>query len=600
MVRKSVTLARMRKLLTATAIACVLCLLPARASAQNSAATDEAQFKVHKEYNVLIPMRDGIRLAAHIYRPEAKGRFPVIVSRTPYGKDSKSIFSMAEFFAQHGYAYVTQDVRGRYDSEGEFTVLVNEAQDGYDTIEWLARQPWSSGSVGTFGGSYLSWDQWLAAERQPPHLKAMVVQSTPPDIFHVAWRGAFFTNSLFWCLLLDGHTNQDLSVYDEHLTDHLPISNLDEAAGRHLDKTFRAWVQHDSLDDFWKPQSYEENLAHVNVPVLHLDGWYDMRDVSATLKNYNRLLHEAGSTAARQGQRVVIGPWAHAGYDKRKIGDIDFGPEAVANGKALLLQWYDCFLQNKNCDGIAKIPPVRIFVLGENKWRDEQEWPPKRAQITPFYFHSQGHANTSAGDGSLSNIAPVNEPKDVYTYDPKDPATVVLQDSSGKDALTADQRKAESRSDMLVFTSTAAEAPIEVSGHIQVKLWAASSAQDTDWVVRLVDVHPDGYAQRLLDEIVRARYRELPSFTQSYRRFSLLTPGKIYQYSIDLGDIANVFLKGHRIRVEIASSFFPLFSRNLNTGKDNLTTTEMQPAHQTICHDAEHPSQILLPVIPRF
>jgi putative CocE/NonD family hydrolase len=564
-----------------------------------TAATSENLFKVLKNYNVPIPMRDGVRLSAHIYRPEAEGKFPVILVRTPYGKDSKSIFSQAEFFAQHGYAYVTQDVRGRYDSEGEFTVLVDEAQDGYDTIEWLARQLWSNGNIGTFGGSYLSWDQWLAAEQQPPHLKAMVVQSTPPDIFQVAWRGAFFLNSLFWCMLLDGRTNQDLSVYKEDFTDHLPVLTLDEAAGRHLDKTFRAWIQHDSLDDFWKPQSYEGNLARVNVPVLHLDGWYDMRDVSATLKNYNRLLHEAASQEARQGQRVVIGPWEHAGYDARKIGDIDFGSEAVLDRKALFLKWYDCFLQNKNCGEVAKIPPVRIFVLGENKWRDEQEWPPKRARATPFYFRSQGHANTSAGDGSLSMIAPAKEPSDHYTYTPTDPTTVVMQSASGNDALTADQRKAESRPDMLVFTSSAADTSLEVSGRVQVKLWAASSAPDTDWVVRLVDVHPDGYAQRLMDEIVRARYRELPTFARSYQRFSLLTPGKIYEYDIDVGDIANLFLKGHRIRVEIASSFFPLFSRNLNTGKDNLTTTEMQPAHQTIYHDAEYPSQIILPIVPR-
>jgi hypothetical protein len=589
--------------LLATICALFACqdVLAAQASAQNSAAADDSQlFHVHKEYNVFIPMRDGIRLAAHIYRPEAKGIFPVILTRTPYGKDSKSIFSQAEYFAQHGYAYVSQDVRGRYDSEGDFTVLAHEAQDGYDTIEWLARQPWSSGSIGTFGGSYNSWDQWLAAEQQPPHLKTMVVQSTPPDIFYVAWRGAFFINNLFWCMLLDGRTNQDLSVYNEHITEHLPVSTMDEAAGRHLDKTFRAWIQHDSLDDFWKQQSYQDKLARVNVPVLHLDGWYDMRDVSTTLKNYNTLLHEGGTAATRQGQRVVIGPWEHGGYDAQKIGDIDFGAEAVLDRKALFLQWYDCFLQHKNCDQIEKIPPVRIFMLGENKWRHEQEWPLKRAQATPFYLHSQGHANTSAGDGSLSSISPANEPKSQYIYDPNDPTTVVLQSASGKEALTADQRKAESRSDMLVFTSAAAEAPIEVSGHIQVTLWAASSAPDTDWVVRLVDVHPDGYAQRLLDEIVRARYRELPPVTQSYQEFSLLTPDKIYQYSIDLGDIANVFLKGHRIRVEIASSFFPLFSRNLNTGKDNLTTTEMHSAHQSIYHDAERPSQIILPVVPRL
>jgi uncharacterized protein len=567
--------------------------------AQTTAATSENLFKVLKKYNLPIPMRDGVRLSAHIYRPEAEGKFPVILVRTPYGKNSKSAFAQAEYFAQHGYVYVWQDVRGRYDSEGEFSVLVNEGHDGYDTIEWLARQPWSSGSIGTFGGSYLSWDQWLAAEEAPPHLKAMVVQSTPPDLFYVAWRGAFFINDIFWCMLLDGRTNQDLSVYDERLTNHLPVVTMDEAAGRHLDKTFRAWIQHDSFDDFWKQQAYQDRLSRVTVPVLHLDGWYDMRDVSTTLKNYNTMLHQGGSDTARQGQKVIIGPWEHAGYDSQTIGDIDFGAESVIDRKALFLKWYDCQLQNKNCDEVEKMPPVKIFLMGENRWRNEQEWPPKRALQTPFYFHSQGHANTSTGDGSLSSIAPAKEPGDHYIFAPTDPTVVMLQSSSGTDALTADQRKAESRPDMLVFTSAAAETPLEVSGHIQVKLWAASSAVDTDWVVRLVDVHPDGYAQRLVDEIVRARYREASTFARSYQRFSLLTPGKIYEYSIDVGDIANVFLKGHRIRIEIASSFFPLYSLNLNTGQNNLTKTDTQPAHQTIYHDAEHPSQIILPIVPR-
>jgi hypothetical protein len=468
--------------------------------------------KIRKKYNVLVPMRDGVRLSSNIYRPEAAGRFPVIVVRTPYGKDSKAVSGQAEYFAQHGYAYVIQDVRGRYDSEGEFTVLANEARDGYDTIEWLARQAWSNGNVGTFGGSYLSWDQFLAAEEQPPHLKAMVVQSTPPDIFHVAWRGAFFINDIFWCILLDGRTNQDLSVYDEHLLKHLPVSTMDEAAGRHLDKTFRAWVHHDSLDDFWKAQGYQSRLSRVKVPVLHLDGWYDMRDVSATLSNYNSLL--SNELAA---QRVVIGPWEHGSYEARSIGDIDFGPEAVIDRKALFLTWYDCYLQQKNCDEIKKIPPVRVFLLGENHWRDEQEWPPKRAQVTQFYFHSQGHANTSTGDGALTRTPPGNEPDDRYTYNPNDATTPILQSASGKDALTADQRKAESRPDMLVFTSLPLESPLEVSGRIQAKLWAASSAPDTDWVVRLVDVHPDGYAQRLVDEIIRARYRESPDICQIIR-----------------------------------------------------------------------------------
>jgi putative CocE/NonD family hydrolase len=574
-------------------VTAVLILACSSFLAGQTAPPGSGQTKIRKEYNVLIPMRDGIRLSSNIYRPDSEGKFPVVLVRTPYGKDSKAVSGQAEYFAQHGYAYVTQDVRGRYDSEGDFTVLANEAHDGYDTIEWFAKQSWSNGNVGTFGGSYLSWNQWLAAEERPPHLKAMVVQSTPPDIFDVAWSGAFSINNIFWCILLDGRTNQDLSVYDEHLSSHLPVSTMNEVAGRHLDKTFQAWIQHDSFDDFWRVQGYQNRLSRVNVPVLHLDGWYDMRDVSATLSNYNTILK--GGLAP---QRVVIGPWEHAGYDARKIGDIDFGPEAVIDRKALFLTWYDCYLQQKNCEEIKRIPPLKVFLLGENRWQDEQEWPPKRAQATQFYFHSQGHANTSTGDGGLTRTLPGNEPADHYIYDPNDPTTVILQSNSGKDALSADQRKAESRPDMLVFTSPPLDAPLEVSGHIQARLWAASSAPDTDWVVRLVDVHPDGHAQRLLDEIVRARYRESTTFARSYEKFSLLTPGKIYDYDIDIGDIANVFLKGHRIRVEIASSFFPLYSRNLNTGKDNLTTTELKPAHQTLYHDAEHPSQITLPLVP--
>ena len=553
--------------------------------------------KVRSDFNIMIPMRDGTRLAADIQRPDSPGKFPVILARTPYGKYSKAAYEQAEYFAKRGYVYVNQDVRGRFDSEGEFEVLVNEGRDGYDTIEWLARQPWSDGNVGTFGGSYMAWDQLLAAEEQPPHLRAMVLQSTPPDIFLTAWwRGAFNMNELFWCALLDGRVNQELSMYaDPQILLHLPVIDMDQALGRRLEKTFRAWITHDTFDAFWQKQSYQSRLGRIQVPALHVDGWYDLGDVSATLENYNMLVAKAATVAARQNQRVIIGPWWHGQYEQRKWGGVDFGPEAAIDRKALYLKWYDCHLENKNCAELEKQPPVKTFMMGENKWRDEQTWPPQNAKLVPYYFHSKGHGNTVAGDGLLSSAAPATEPPDHYSYDPKNPPTLAMEPD---DSLAADQRKPESRNDMLVFTSEPLKASLRVSGRLTVKLWASSSARDTDWVARLIDVHPDGFAQRLTDTIVRASYHGSSPYPQSQSDFASLAPGSIRQYTLDLWDLANVFLPGHRIRVEITSAFMPLFARNLNTGMNSLTTTEMKVAEQTIYHDREHPSRILLPVVP--
>jgi len=407
--------------------------------------------------------------------------------------------------------------------------------------------------------------------------------------------GAFQINDIFWCALLDGHINQDLSLTDPQVAFHLPVNTMDEAMGRRLEKTFRAWMEHPTFDDFWQRQAYTAHLAKVTVPVLHLDGWYDYRDISATLHNYNFMIREGGSPEARRNQRVVIGPWAHGGYDQRKHGDIDFGPDSVIDRKALFLSWYDCHLEKKNCDRIASQPPVRIFVMGENHWRDEQEWPLRRAQPTKYYLHSEGHANSSGGDGRLSLAIPAAERADHYSYDPRDPNVIQMEPG---DSLSADQRKAEERQNMLVFTSETLEAPLEVSGPIQVKLWTASSARDTDWVARLIDVHPDDYAQRLTDAIVRAKYHGDSEYPRSPSEFFLQSPGVAREYTLDLWDISHVFLKGHRIRVEIASGFLPLFSRNLNTGEDNLTTTKTQTAEQTVYHDAEHPSYITLPIVP--
>jgi putative CocE/NonD family hydrolase len=561
-------------------------------TAQRTKQVIPTNHKIKWEYNVQIPMRDRVKLSANISRPDAQGRFPVIVDRTPYGKNRKGFFDPAAYFAQRGYVYVVEDCRGRYDSEGTFTPWINEGHDGYDTIEWAARQPWSNGDVGTTGGSYGAWDQWFAAEEQPEHLKTMIVLSTPPDPYPAAYQaGAFGLQTLDWAIIVDGHTFQEYPGNLAEVYHHLPVRTMDGAAGRSLAETFRAWTQHETYDDYWKPRSYETQLSRVRVSVLHIDGWYDAPD--ATLKNYNEMFTQGALPQASRRQKVILGPWLHQTFSSSKVGDIDFGPEAPVDLKEISLNWYDCRLKGINCDQVEAEGPIKLFVMGENHWRSEQEWPLKRTRFTPFYLHSQGHANTGTGDGILSWEAPGNEPVDTFTYDPNDPIPSTDDPGTMGASSVLDERQMESRKDVLVFTTAPLEEPVEVTGPIRVKLWAASSAPDTDWVAKLIDVHPNGEAQRLQDGIVRARFRG------SIDHPSLTMPLKIYEYTIDLLDTSNLFQKGHHIQVAITSSNFPDFDRNLNTGKSDENSTEIQVAKQTIYHDAAHPSYILLPIIPR-
>lgn len=558
--------------------------------AQKTDQSGAVSYKVKWEYNVPIPMRDGVKLSANISRPEAEGRFPVIVDRTPYGKNRKPFFDNAAYFAQHGYVYVMQDCRGRYDSEGVFKPWINEGQDGYDTIEWAARQPWSNGKVGTTGGSYGAWDQMFAAEEQPEHLKTMIVISPPPDTYPAAYQGgAFGLQALDWAIIVDGRTFQEYPGNLAEAYRHLPVSSMDEAAGRSMPETLRAWTQHEAYDDYWKQRSYLKNLSRIKATVLHIDGWYDAPD--ATLDNYNGMIAQGAQAGGRQ--KVILGPWLHSTFSSSKVGDIDFGPDAPIDLNATSLGWYDCQLKGVNCDQTYTDGPIKLFVMGENHWRSEKEWPLKRTHLTPFYFHSNGHANTRTGDGNLSKELPANEPADNFAYDPKDPVPSTDDPAAMGARSVLDERQMELRNDVLVFTSAPLEEPVEVTGPIRIKLWAASSAKDTDWAAKIIDVHPDGEAQRLQDGILRARTRE------SVEHPSLLTPAKIYEYTIDLLDISNFFQKGHRIQVVVTSSNFPDFDRNLNTGNSNENTAETQVAKQTIYHDAAHPSHILLPVIPR-
>ncbi len=556
-----------------------------------AAGTPSAKsYEIKIEFNRRVRMRDGIELSADIYRPDGPGRFPIILSRTPYTKTSASSLKIARYFVSNGYVFVTMDVRGRGDSDGTFTPYVNDGQDGYDAIEWTAAQEWSTGKVGTIGGSYNGAIQWLTAVQQPPHLAAMIPMVSPSDPF-VEWpTGQPLPASISWYHFTAGHVLQNMEAVDwNKLYWHLPFITMDEAMGR----PNRLWdeeVEHSKLDSWWEPQRYQNKFERVRVPALNISGWYDDEQVGTPLNFIG--MTTRGDESVRRSQKLLMGPWPHAVNSSTKIGSVEFGPTAVIDLNAAWLRWFDYWLKGID-NGVMKEPPVRIFVMGENVWRDENEWPMARTRWTKYYVHSNGHANTLSGDGTLSTTEPSNEPTDNYAYDPAKPVPFITDPSFAQIGGPDDYRKVEERDDVLVFTSEAVAEDTEVCGPTRVKLYAVSSTPDTDFMAKLIDVWPNGFAQRLTDGMVRARFRD------GMDKPSLIEPGRVYAYDLDLWNTCQLYQKGHRIRIEISSSAFPKYDRNLNTGEVLGKSTRMQVATQKIYHDKEHPSHVVLPIIPR-
>ena len=369
---------------------------------------------------------------------------------------------------------------------------------------------------------------------------------------------------------------------------HLPMVNMDDAAGRRM-PFWKEMFDHARLDDWWEPCRYQNKFDKVSVPVLHISGWYDDEQVGTPLNFIG--VTTKGAANVRSSQKLLMGPWPHQVNSTSKIGKVDFGPTAQIDLTAYQMRWFDRWLKGKET-GIDKEPAVRIFVMGANRWRDEHEWPLARTRWTKYYLHSQGHANTLQGDGVLGTELPAVETADHYDYDPAKPTPFLTEPSFAQIGGPDDYREVEARPDLLVYTTGELSADTEVTGPIRAKLFAASSAPDTDFMVKLIDVYPDGFAQRLCDGMVRARFRE------GMDKPSLIEPGKVYAYDIDCWNTCQLFKKGHRIRIEVASSAFPKFSRNLNTADALGMTSNMKIASQTILHDGDHPSHILLPIIP--
>lgn len=561
------------------------------------------------EHNVAMKTRDGVTLYSDIYRPAGVGNFPVLLQRTPYNKDNAADFG--RMAAMHGFMVVVQDVRGRYTSDGEWYPFKHETDDGYDTVEWAAALPHANGKVGMFGGSYVGATQMLTAIGHPPHLAGICPVVTASN-YHENWTyqgGAFeqwFNESWTSGLAQDTLDREIRKGTDAMIGGMIlplkqyPLFNVNiepgsASATAELAPYFLDWLAHPLYDDYWKQWSIEEHYSDIQVPALVVSAWYDIFQ-GGSIRNYLGMKAHAANQAARDGMRLLIAIGGHSGSG-RKIGEVDFGPAAEEfNENQITLEWYEYLFQNKQNE-LATEKPVKIFVMGANKWRYEDSWPLKRAKETFYFLNSEGKANSATGDGALSTDGAQNGAADKYVYDPAKPVPTVggplCCDSAHLAPGPQNQAEVEKRQDVLVYSSLPLELDMEVTGPVTLNLYAKSSAVDTDFTATLVDVWPNGFAQNLTEGILRARFRNSTSTAK------LIVPGKIYEYKIDLWSTSNVFLKGHRIRLEVSSSNSPRFDRNLNTGKDGSTNSSFVKTTNFIYHDKEHPSALVLPVVPQ-
>ncbi len=567
-------------------------------------------YEVITRTDVPMKTRDGVTLYSDIYRPKADGSFPVILMRTPYDKSVGWAAAPAYQVASHGYVVIVQDVRGRYTSEGEWYPFRHESEDGYDAVEWAAALPFANGKVGMTGGSYVGATQMLAAIAHPPHLAGICPVVTASNYhdgwtyqggaleqwFDQNWTTQLATNTLWRLIAKD--TNALLGASTLPLA-HYPAFNY-AALPAGADSTaqlapyYLDWLAHPSYDAYWKQWSIEEHFSDILVPALHIGGWYDIF-LNGTLRNYIGIKAHGGSESARKGQRLLVQIGGHAGFGRR-IGDVEFGDEAVKlPSTEVLLAWYDYLFKGVQNEFANAGNPVRVFVMGENTYRPESDWPPPQAKSTRYFLHSSGSANSLRGDGGLSLTPPKKENPDTFTYDPANPVPTIggslCCDAEHYEPGPRDQRAAENRNDVLVYSTKPLTEDLEVTGPVTVELWTRSSSVDTDFTAKLVDVSPDGFSMNLTDGILRMRYRD------SQEKPELMNPDQVYKISVDLWATSNVFKKGHMLRLEVSSSNFPRFDRNLNTGADQAMSREFVSATNTILHDAEHPSALSVSVI---
>ena len=524
-----------------------------------------------RRFNVRIPLRDGVTLSADLTLPEALPA-PAVVSRTPYGKTGERQSKRASVFATAGYAAVFVDVRGRGDSDGQFQPYRNDGPDGFDVIGWVAAQDWCTGDVATHGASYGGRIQWLAALEHPPALRAMVCLVTPSDPFVETPTGVPTPMHINWFRMVDARMPQYAeNVNWAEVYQHRPLMTMDEAAG-FVSPNWRAELAHRTLGEWWEPVRYQHRIGEVDVPVLHVSGWYDDEEIG-TPANFAAMV-----AAGRDRQRLLMGPWGHAVNTTRTLGEVDFGPNALIDLDAAVVSFLDEHVKGIEPEQAAA--PVRMFVMGAGEWRDEPSWPPPYVTETTLYLSSGGAANSLYGDGQLSPTAPDgDQPPDFWVHDPDRPVPFITNSSSAQIGGPDDYHGVESRGDVLVYSGDPLTEPVEVIGPVRLVAHVATSAADTDLTAKLVDVHPNGFAQRLCDGVLRLRYR------CGFSREESLTPGEVYEVCVAMWDTCLRLEAGHRLRLEVASSAFPKIDVNLGTGGDMVTETERcDRAQRAVAH----------------
>ena len=544
--------------------------------------------------NIRVPMGDGVHLATDLYLPETQGPHPAIVVRTPYTKGEGKV--IGEFFTRYGYAVAVQDTRGKHASEGEFYPFRAEQKDGREFTKWVKRQPWCNGKIGGFGLSYLGFTQWSAAVDNPL-LTAISPAVISSDLYGAIYKGGAFGKLTYleWSLSSYGRTGDWQGAKNiKRGYAHFPQIEADDVSLRDLD-FYNDWVSHPRPDAYWQEVNGERGMERVEAPAFLVAGWYDFM-LDGQMRDF-REMREQGRGAARSGTKILIGPWSHGffnvnlknyGIEQRRLEAIPF--EFIKETK----DWLDYSLKGAD-NGWDQRPAVRAYVLGENVWRDEAEWPPRGAGERAYYLHSGGKAQTLNGDGMLRTEAPPGQQaEDTFTYDPRNPVPTKGGGHGNNWTVgPVDQREVEKREDVLVYTSEGLRAPVLAMGQVKARIYAASSARDTDFTAKLVDVFPDGRALIVCEGILRARYRE------GVGQETLMEPGVVYAMEIELGPTAVRFQAGHRIRLEVSSSNAPRYDVNPNTGREIATERNPVAARQRVLHDAKNPSALILPVMAK-
>ena len=537
------------------------------------------EFKIRRYLK--ITMKDGINLIGDFYFPDSSPPYPAVVFRTPYGRDDPQYRKNARFFASNAFAFLNLDVRGRGDSEGKFIPYLNEGRDGKEIIDWVANQSWSNGKVGTFGGSYSARIQWLTALEHPMNLKAMISRVSPSDPFLESPTGVSDPMHISWRYLVSGRTAKSVDDIDwMSVYRTLPLIDMPKALGLVFDD-WEEGMMHQTFDSYWDAISYQKKFGGIGLPVMHISGWYDDEQIG-TFINYAGMRNCSATSKSRENQSIIIGLWGHNVNSLSKLGDVDFGPEAIIDLDTIQLNWFKKWLMDENINAGKR---AKVFIMGENKWVNFNDWPPSRTTSSNLFLSSRGRANSRFGDGAL--VWPkddINYGYDSYRYDPSDPTPFVTNSTSAQIGGPDDYSSIHRRDDVLVYMSQPLEKNITFLGAIRADIFMETDVPDTDIMAMLLDVWPNGRSQRLCDGVTRARYRN------GMDKVELLEKGNIYDIKVDLWNTGYRFQQGHRIGFSVQSAAFPKYSRNLNTGKDLATDTTMKTASTKVIHTKEHPS----------